>query len=136
MLKKYLLLFIIFISIFVLGCKDKVSYEGTLIHKNDLPFVGYASSFDYPERDIFLKTSISDSKFSDGVRYYLIFPKDGKYQDFKNNLGQKVKVKGEEEYNIAQVNIYYYESPDYDGPPQYPSLNTYCLKESKIVKVY
>lgn len=130
MLKKYLLLFIIFIPIF--GCKEKVSYEGTLIHRDDLPFIIYAVQ----KSDIFLKTSISDSKFSDGVRYYLIFPKDGKYQDFKNNLGQKVKVKGEEEYNIAQVNIYYYESPDYDGPPQYPSLNTYCLKESKIVKVY
>lgn len=102
MLKKYLLLFIIFVLVF--GCKKKVTHEGVLIQRNNLPFRAYAPNY-APERDIFLKTSIKDIKFPDGVRYYLIYPKDGQYQNFKNNLGKNVKVKGEEIYRVFQGNL-------------------------------
>lgn len=134
MLKKYLLLLTIFILVF--GCKKKVTHEGVLIHRNDLPFKGYAENY-LPERDIFLKTSINDIKFPDGVRYYLIYPKDGQYQDFKNNLGKKIKVKGEEIYYLSDISINVQEFPDYvssDKRPAYMSLDEYRLKEAKIVK--
>ena len=134
MFKKYLLLFIIFVSIF--SCKDKVSYDGVLIHRNDLPFKGYAPDYT-PERDIFLKTSISDSKFLDGVRYYLICPKNGQYQNLQNNLGRKVTVKGEEKYRIAQGDISQHPStPNPEEPPYYQGFDEYRLEEAKIVKVY
>ena len=136
MFKKYLLLFIIFVSIF--GCKNKnrVSYDGVLIHRDDLPFKGYAPHYG-PEEHIFLKTSISDSKFPDGVRYYLIYPKNKHYQDFKNNLGRKIMARGEETYWIEQIDMSYQSlSPDYEGLPEYQGSVEYRLENAKIVKVY
>lgn len=134
MLKKYLLLLTIFILVF--GCKKKVTHEGVLIHRNDLPFKGYAENY-LPERDIFLKTSINDSKFPDGFRYYLICPKDREYQNFRNNLGKNVKVKGEETYYFSDVSISIQEDPDYVSPdkrPAYMGFDEYRLGEAKIVK--
>ena len=134
MLKKYLLLFIIFVLVF--GCKKKVTHEGVLIQRNNLPFRAYAPNY-APERDIFLKTSIKDIKFPDGVRYYLIYPKDGQYQNFKNNLGKNVKVKGEETYYFSDVSISIQEDPDYvppDNRPAYMGFDEYRLEEAKIVK--
>ena len=135
MSKKYLLLFIIFLSIF--SCKEKVSYDGVLIHRNDLPFTGYAPHYG-PEEDIFIKTSISDSKFPDGVRYYLIYPKNGQYQNFKNNLGKRVKINGEEVYYFPNITIMVIENPDYEpnNKKAYESLDEYRLENAKIVKVY
>lgn len=132
MLKKYLLLFIIFVLVF--GCKKKVTHEGVLIQRNNLPFRAYAPNY-APERDIFLKTSIKDIKFPDGVRYYLIYPKDGQYQNFKNNLGKNVKVKGEEIYRVFQGNLSYDPNlPPDDDIEVYMGLDEYSLEEAKIVK--
>ena len=77
--------YLIIICLIVFGCKKKISYEGILIHRNDLPFRGYNMSY-APDNDIYLQTSKKDSNFPDGVRYYLIIPKDREYQNFKNNL--------------------------------------------------
>lgn len=132
MLKKYLLLFIIFVLVF--GCKKKVTHEGVLIQRNNLPFRAYAPNY-APERDIFLKTSIKDIKFPDGVRYYLIYPKDGQYQNFKNNLGKNVKVKGEEIYRVFQGNLSYDPNlPPDDDREVYMGLDEYHLEDAKIVK--
>ena len=136
MFKKYLLLFIIFVSI--LGCKNKnrVSYDGVLIHRDDLPFTGYGIDYS-AERDVLLKTSISDSKFPDGVRYYFICPKNKHYQNFKNNLGRKIRARGEETYLIAQIDMSYQPlPPDYEELPEYQGSVEYRLEEAKIVKVY
>ena len=43
--------YLIIICLIVFGCKKKVSYEGILIHRNDLPFRGYNMSY-APENDI------------------------------------------------------------------------------------
>lgn len=133
MLKKYLLLFIIFVSI--LGCKNRTSYDGVLIRKNDLPFRWY-----YVSHDIFLKTSIKDEVFPDGVRYYAVIPKDNNYQNFMNNLGKRVKIEGEE-YTatvlIPSLNIRL--SKEGEEKETKPSLiigYRYDLGEAKIVKVY
>lgn len=128
--------YLIIICIFVFGCKSKVSYDGVLIHRNDLPFKGYAPHYG-PEEHIFLKTSISDSKFPDGVRYYFICPKNKHYQNFKNNLGGKIRARGEETYLIAQIDMSYQSlSPDYEGLPEYQGSVEYRLENAKIVKVY
>lgn len=135
MLKKYLLLLTIFILVF--GCKNKVSYDGILMHRNDLPFI-YATDLS----DIFLKTSINDKDFTDGVRYYRVIPKKKHSQDFFNNLGRKVTVRGEESISISgeepMVNIL----PPEEIPPEeseqkpYLNINRYNLEEAKIIKVY
>ena len=128
--------YLIIICIFVFGCKSKVSYDGVLIHRNDLPFKGYGIDYGL-ERDILLKTSMSDSKFPDGVRYYVICPKNKHYQNFKNNLGQKIRARGEETYLIAQIDMSYQSlSPDYEGLPEYQGSVEYRLENAKIVKVY
>ena len=75
--------YLIIICLIVFGCKNKVSYDGVLIHRDKLPFRGYALVESIPERDIFLKTSISDSKFPDGVRYYLYYTKKWRISKFK-----------------------------------------------------
>lgn len=127
---------IIIICLIIFGCKSKVSYDGILIHRNDLPFIGYAENY-LPERDIFLKTSISDSKFPDGVRYYLIIPKDGQYQNLKNNLGKMVNIEGEE-YNSV-TSSYISIDEELINPSEKEickSLTTYYLEKIKIVKVY
>ena len=127
---------IIIVCLLILGCKSKVSYDGVLIHRNDLPFKGYAPHYG-PEEHIFLKTSISDSKFPDGVRYYFICPKNKHYQNFKNNLGRKIRARGEETYLIAQIDMSYQSlSPDYEGLPEYQGSVEYRLENAKIVKVY
>ena len=127
---------IIIIFLIILGCKSKVSYDGVLIHRNDLPFTGYAPHYG-PEEHIFLKTSISDSKFPDGVRYYLIYPKNKHYQDFKNNLGRKVTARGEEVYYYPDITRMVVENPDYNPNDKvYSSLDEYRLENAKIVKVY
>ena len=127
---------IIIVCLLILGCKSKVSYDGVLIHRNDLPFKGYAPHYG-PEEHIFLKTSISDSKFPDGVRYYVICPKNKHYQNFKNNLGRKIRARGEETYLIAQIDMSYQSlSPDYEGLPEYQGSVEYRLENAKIVKVY
>ena len=135
MFKKYLLLFIIFVSIF--GCKDKVSYDGVLIHKNDLPFI-YATD----RSDIVLKTSMNDKDFPDGVRYYRVIPKNKHYQDFVNNLGRKVTVRGVETISIdsdtTMLNILPPGEvlPEENEEKPYLNINKYNLEEAKIVKVY
>ena len=127
---------IIIICLIIFGCKSKVSYDGILIHRNDLPFKGYGIDYGL-ERDILLKTSMSDSKFPDGVRYYVICPKNKHYQNFKNNLGQKIRARGEETYWIAQIDMSYQSlPPDYEGLPEYQGSVEYRLEEAKIVKVY
>ena len=133
MSKKYLLLFIIFISIF--GCKNKNSYDGVLMLRKDLPFRWY-----YVSHDIFLKTSIKDEVFPDGVRYYAVIPKDNNYQDLINNLGKTVKIEGEE-YTatvlIPSLNIRL--SEEGEEKETKPSLiigYRYDLGDAKIVKVY
>ncbi|WP_432631398.1 hypothetical protein [Brachyspira sp.] len=127
---------IIIICLIIFGCKSKVSYDGILMHKNDLPFKGYGVDYGL-ERDILLKTSISDSKFPDGVRYYVICPKNKHYQNFKNNLGRKVTARGEETYQIAQGDISQHPStPNPEEPPYYQGFDEYRLEEAKIVKVY
>ena len=137
MLKKYLLLlFVVFILVF--GCKKKVSYEGILIHRNDLPFRGYIMSY-APDDDIYIQTSKKDSNFPDGFRYYLIQPKDGEYQNFKNNLGRKVKVNGIELEGISNPTYMVLTDPDYVDTNEkelYVGLYYYYLEEAKIVKVY
>ena len=128
--------YLIIICIFVFGCKSKVSYDGVLIHRNDLPFKGYGIDYGL-ERDVLLKTSISDSKFPDGVRYYVICPKNKHYQNFKNNLGRKVTVRGGETYQIAQIDMSYQPfPPNLEEPPYYQGFDEYRLEEAKIVKVY
>ena len=128
--------YLIIICIFVFGCKSKVSYDGVLIHRNDLPFKGYGIDYGL-ERDILLKTSMSDSKFPDGVRYYVICPKNKHYQNFKNNLGQKIRARGEETYRIAQGDISQHPStPNPEEPPYYQGFDEYRLENAKIVKVY
>ncbi len=128
--------YLIIICIFVFGCKSKVSYDGVLIHRNDLPFKGYGVDYGL-ERDILLKTSMSDSKFPDGIRYYVICPKNKHYQNFKNNLGRKVTVRGEETYRIAQGDISQHPStPNPEEPPYYQGFDEYRLENAKIVKVY
>lgn len=127
---------IIIICLIIFGCKSKVSYDGVLIHRNDLPFKGYGIDYGL-ERDILLKTSMSDSKFPDGVRYYLICPKNKHYQNFKNNLGQKIRARGEETYWIVQIDMSYQPlPPDYEELPEYQGSVEYRLEEAKIVKVY
>ena len=127
---------IIIIYLIIFGCKSKVSYDGVLIHRNDLPFKGYGIDYS-AERDVLLKTSMSDSKFPDGVRYYVICPKNKHYQNFKNNLGQKIRVRGEETYWIEQIDMSYQPlSPDYEELPEYQGSVEYRLEEAKIVKVY
>lgn len=99
MLKKYLLLIIVAISIF--GCNEsKVSYDGVLIKGADVPF-----SVDEPN-SIYLKTTVSDEQFPDSVRYYYVIPKDKYYQNFQNNIGNKVSVEGIEEH-LYKATIYY-----------------------------
>lgn len=127
--------YLIIICLIVFGCKNKVSYDGVLIHRNDMTFEYAPNSI--PEHDIFLKTSISDSKFPDKVRYYLIYPKDGEYQNLKNNLGRKVKVKGEEEYYYPNITAMVEDNPNYDpNKKYYNGIDEYRLKDAKIVKVY
>ena len=127
---------IIIICLIILGCKSKISYDGILIHRSDLLFTGYAPHYG-PEEHIFLKTSISDSKFPDGVRYYVICPKNKHYQNFKNNLGRKVTVRGEETYQIAQGDISQHPStPNPEEPPYYQGFDEHRLENAKIVKVY
>ena len=104
--------YLIIICLIVFGCKKKISYEGILIHRNDLPFRGYNMSY-APENDIYLQTSKKDSNFPDGVRYYLIIPKDREYQNFKNNLGRKVKVNGIELEGISYITYMVLTDPDY-----------------------
>ena len=135
MLKKYLLLFIIFISIF--GCKNKnrVSYDGVLIRKNDLPFRGFYVFDTY----IFLKTSIKDEVFPDGVRYYEVIPKDNNFQDLRNNLGKTIKIEGEE--YVSKIEIPFFsirlsEEEKKEGKPNLDIDYRYILSEAKIVKVY
>ena len=66
-----------------------------------------------------------------------IIPKSGEFQNLKNNLGRKVKVKGEEVYRILQITISVYtETPPTDPCPQYEGLGHYRLEDAKIVKVY
>ena len=135
MLKKYLLLFIIFVSIF--GCKHKnrVSYDGVLIRKNDLPFRGFYVFDTY----IFLKTSIKDEVFPDGVRYYEVIPKDNNFQDLRNNLGKTIKIEGEE--YVSKIEIPFFsirlsEEEKKEGKPNLDIDYRYILSEAKIVKVY
>lgn len=126
---------ILFLSLINFGCKQKVTnvYEGTLIHKDDVPFSIYTFE---DMSDIFLKTSINDSDFPDGIRYYRVFPKDEYYQDFQNNIGNKVSVEGKETIIFSVP-----DSPDIIPgytPPEKPYLHNkrYDLEEAKIVKVY
>lgn len=127
---------IIIICLIIFGCKSKVSYDGVLIHRDDLPFKGYGVDYGL-ERDVLLKTSMSDSKFPDGVRYYFICPKNKHYQNFKNNLGRKIMARGEEIYWIEQIDMSYQSlSPDYEGLPEYQGSVEYRLENAKIVKVY
>ena len=134
MSKKYLLLFIIFVSIF--GCKNKnrVSYDGVLMHKNDLPFRGFYILDTY----IFLKTSIKDEVFPDGVRYYEVIPKDNNYQDLINNLGKTVNIEGEENVSIIAIpDISIRLSEEEEESKPYLNIDyQYNLSEAKIVKVY
>lgn len=100
--------------------------------KNDLPFEGYGI---YSE--IFLKTSIRDDDFPDGVRYFIVNPKGKYYQDFKNNIGRNVRVRGEEKIGITSVNYnididYEQEENDKKWLNNYYS---YDLNNAKIVKV-
>lgn len=128
--------YLIIICLIILGCKSKVSYDSVLIHRNDLPFKGYGIDYS-AERDIFFKTSISDSKFPDGVRYYVICPKNKHYQNFKNNLGRKITARGEEVYYYPDITRMVVENPDYNPNEKvYSSLDEYRLEEAKIVKVY
>lgn len=116
----------------------KFSYEGILIHRNDLPFRGYNMSY-VPENDIYLQTSKKDSNFPDGVRYYLIIPKDREYQNFKNNLGRKVKANGIELEGISYITYMVLTNPDYIDTNEkelYVGLYHYYLEDAKIVKVY
>lgn len=127
---------IIIICLIIFGCKSKVSYDGVLIHRDDLPFKGYGVDYGL-ERDILLKTSMSDSKFPDGVRYYVICPKNKHYHDFKNNLGRKVTARGEEVYYYPDITRMVVENPDYNPNEKvYSSLDEYRLENAKIVKVY
>lgn len=128
---------IICLSILVFGCNknNPALYEGTLIYTDDLPFVTY--NFEIASGSIFLKTSISDSDFPDGVRYYYVIPKDEYYQDFVNNIGNKVSVSGEETTTFyAPVSPDVLPDSDYT-PPEKPYLyKMYDLREAKIVKVH
>ncbi len=130
--------YLIIICLIVFGCKKKVSYEGILIHRNDLPFRGYNMSY-APENDIYLQTSKKDSNFPDGVRYYLIIPKDREYQNFKNNLGRKVKANGIELEGISYITYMVLTDPDYVDTNEkelYVGLYHYYLEDAKIVEVY
>ena len=130
--------YLIIICLIVFGCKKKFSYEGILIHRNDLPFRGYNMSY-VPENDIYLQTSKKDSNFPDGIRYYLIIPKDREYQNFKNNLGRKVKANGIELEGISYITYMVLTDPDYVDTNEkelYVGLYHYYLEDAKIVKVY
>ncbi len=130
---------ILFLSLINFGCKQKVTnvYEGTLIHRNDLPFTCAVD-----RSDIFLKTSINDSDFPDGVRYYIIFPKDGKYQDFQNNIGNKVSLDGIEAKSgllpprpVVPDNTLPDNTPEEEKPKPY-RFEIYSLSDAEIIKVY
>ena len=126
--------YLIIICIFVFGCKSKVSYDGVLMHKNDLPFRGFYILDTY----IFLKTSIKDEVFPDGVRYYEVIPKDNNYQDLINNLGKTVNVEGEEHVSIIAIpDISISLSEEEEESKPYLNIDyQYNLSEAKIVKVY
>ena len=136
-IKMKLKFYLIIICIFVFGCKNKnrVSYDGVLMLQKDLPFRWY-----YVSHDIFLKTSIKDEVFPDGVRYYAVIPKDNNYQNFINNIGKTVKIEGEEYTAIVSIPDISIRIPEEGEEKETePYLITdyrYDLGEAKIVKVY
>lgn len=93
-MKTFLIAFIFLFVIF--GCKHMGTHDGILRHKNDLPFDVIGSPW---LTDIFLE--LSDVK----GKYYNIKPMDKYYQDFINNMGHKVRVRGEECYDGYYINF-------------------------------
>lgn len=134
--KYFIFLIALLSTIFIFSCnKSEEEFEGILMNHSELSF-----NFSGDENNIYLKTSIKDDEFPDGVKYYYLYPEQNYYQDFKNNVGKTVivegKLQGKVKYIPPMINIHGDDILDKDEENSKPDIyEMEYIYPAKIKKV-